>query len=113
MQPQLSSLVRKVGTILAASFLLLASTAWPADKERSDMDEGSWLTQFNVLAARSSTPNCGRAIKAKTSLSTPSCWRLSLFLVVGTIRLIGSNANSVLSQCGEFSPVVAAENRTF
>jgi SH3 domain-containing YSC84-like protein 1 len=39
MQPQLSSLVRKVGTILASSCLLLVSTAWSADKERSDMEK--------------------------------------------------------------------------
>ena len=35
--------------------------------------------------------------KARTLRSTRSCWRLYLVIVVGTIRLIGSNANNVFS----------------
>ena len=39
MQPRSTSLVRKAGIMLVSSCLLLVSTAWPADKERSDMEK--------------------------------------------------------------------------
>ncbi len=39
MQPQLSLFVRKVVIILASCCLLLVSTAWPADKDQSDIEK--------------------------------------------------------------------------
>ena len=44
-------------------------------------------------------PNCGRTIADKTS---PNMHQLAviLVLVVGTIRLVGSNANNVFSSAG-------------
>jgi hypothetical protein len=69
----------------------------------AESEEGRLLIKENTLSSgtfptQSGCVRASRANRAKTLLSTRSCWHRDPLIVVGTIRLIGSNANTVFSQ---------------